>query len=167
MVIATVVVLAADLLMLVAFVVQPSLSREDDGAGRRARGTLEVLRRRAALLAERNRIYAAIRELDFDYSTNKVSDIDYAAQRHALVAQGVETLQQLDALPALDETPAEDPIEAAIVELRSGAAAPAAAAPARKAKGRSKAASGTSFCPRCGKPVQQGDLFCGSCGARL
>jgi hypothetical protein len=145
-------------LMVAAYIVQPFFSnRRGDGRGRAGHRPASVLRRRADLLARRNEIYRAIRDLDFDYQTNKVSDEDYDGQRHALVAQGVEVLQQLDALPVLDESPETDPIEAAVAALRAGAAAPGAAVEAGQA----------GFCGQCGAPVYAGDRFCGACGAAL
>lgn len=164
--IATTLVLIAILILVVAFIARPFLSAGDDEQDRRAdRRAMPVLRERADLLAERNRVYSTLRDLDFDYQTHKVSDEDYAAQRRALVVEGVEILQELDALPALDETPEDDPIEAAVLAMRSGDAPPApaqAAAPSVK-----RGAKAGSFCPNCGKKVKPKDMFCGSCGARL
>lgn len=145
------------LIIVAAFVAQPFFA---PGAGERGSGgrrAASEARQRAELLQERNRLYAAIRDLDFDYKTNKVADDDYALQRHALMAEAVEVLQQLDALPE-DEAPAQaDPIEAAIAALRSGAPVPATTA----------AGQGAAFCPQCGEPVTATDHFCGACGARL
>ncbi len=166
----TIIALVAVLALVLAFVLQPFFTDTDDGTEGRSYRALDEIRQRAALLVERNRIYAAIRTLDFDHSTHKVSDDDYADQRHALVAQGVDVLKQFDTLPPLDETPAYDPIEAALLALRAGGSV-AAAIPVRgrtaRGKGKSKAGGRTSFCPHCGKPVVQGDLFCGLCGNQL
>ena len=146
-------------IVVAAFVVQPFFAgRSEDGARRADRRTAHIVRQRADLLAERNRVYAALRDLEFDYKTNKVADDDYAVQRRQLVAQGVEVLQRLDALPALDETPNADPIEAAIAAVRAGGSPGAAARPDGPAAG---------YCPRCGAPFAEGDRFCGACGARL
>lgn len=142
-----------------AFIAQPFFARRrGERTGQANRRTAVLLRQRADLLAERNRIYAAIRELEFDYATNKLADEDYAAQRRKLYAQGVEVLQKLDALPALDESPAADPIEAWVAALRSGSAVTA------PAQGE---AAQAGFCPQCGTPYQAGDRFCAACGARL
>ncbi len=167
--IATLIVLIAVLLMVLAYVFQPFLTggeTQDEGP---THGSKDELRMRAELLAERNRVYAAIRQLDFDHSTNKIADEDYMAQRHELVAQGVEALKQLDTLPPASEAPADDPVEAAVLAVRLGKPLAKVPTPARKAKakGKSRDAGRTMFCPRCGKPVVQGDLFCGSCGNRL
>ena len=148
----TIILALGALLLVLAFLAQPFISGgAADGAPRATRRTAASLRRRADLLAERNRIYAALRDLDFDYRTNKVSDEDYARQRHALVAEGVEVLQTLDTLP-LDAD--EDPIEHTVQGLLSG---DAPAAPS----------GGAVYCPKCGEPARPGDRFCGECGARL
>jgi len=136
------------------YIAQPFFSKQVGESGSRAgRGTAAQLRLRAELLQRRNEIYAAIRDLDFDYKTNKVSEESYTAERYALVAQGVEVLQQLDTLPVLDES---DPLEAAIAAVRSGQAP--AAIDLDHAGG---------YCPNCGDPVNPGDKFCGGCGAKL
>jgi hypothetical protein len=143
-----------------AFIAQPFLAERRSEGGFGGRRAASVLRQRAGLLAERNRIYSALRDLDFDYKTNKVADEDYTAQRYQLVAAGVDILQQLDGLPALDETPGADPLETAIALLRSGDAAATALSGLA-------ADDAAGFCPACGQPVLAGDRFCGSCGGRL
>jgi hypothetical protein len=157
-------------LMALAYVLWPFLVSSEVRAGRANGGSLDVLRDRADLLAERNRVYAAIRALDFDHSTNKIADDDYTAERHQLVAMGVELLKHIDGLMPLDESPADDPIEATVIALRRGGVA-LAAAPGRarrlKGKGHKKASGRVSFCPRCGKPTVPADRFCGSCGVQI
>lgn len=149
----TVILGLGALLLVLAFVAQPFVSGASaDSAPRAARRSAAALRRRADLLAERNRIYAALRDLDFDYRTNKVSDDDYARQRHALVAEGVEVLQMLDTLPAPDAD--DDPVEHSVQGLQRGDEIPAAAGARR-------------HCPNCGAAARPGDRFCGECGARL
>jgi hypothetical protein len=137
---ATLLVLIALLLMVLAYVFQPFLAGAGGPSRRGSRGALDVLRRRADLLAERNRIYTAIGDLDFDYQTNKVSDEDYAAQRRQLVTQGVELLQHIDALPAPGDKIQADPIEAALAALRGDSKAQAAPrrAAAKKRKGTAR-----------------------------
>lgn len=145
--------------IVVAFVAQPFFARRSREQAQQAdRRTAALLRQRAELLAERNRIYAAIRELEFDYATNKLADEDYAEQRRKLYVRGVEVLQRLDALPALDESPEADPIEALVASLRGGGSV-AVPAPDGGAQ--------AGFCPQCGAPHQAGDRFCGACGAKL
>ena len=122
------------------YIAQPLFSKQvGEGGGRAGHGTAAQLRLRAELLRRRNEIYAAIRDLDFDYKTNKVSEESYTAERYALVAQGVEVLQQIDTLPAPDEN---DPLEAAVAAVRSGQS-PAAIDPDHADR----------YCPNCGEPA--------------
>ncbi len=150
------------MIVVVTFVAQPFFTARGSGeTAHGSQGSVQLLRRRAELLTQRNRIYSAITELDFDYRTNKVSDEDYQEQRMRLVAEGVGVLQQIDALPAAGGTPEDDAIEAAVRALRGGvepAGAPIIAGDAQPAAG---------FCPNCGAPAVPGDKFCGACGAQL
>jgi len=107
-------------IIVLAYIVQPFFSPRSEGAEGRGRPGRSILRQQADLLAERNRVYAALRDLEFEHQTNKLSDEDYAEQRYRLIAQGVELLQQLDRLPSLYEAPEDDPIEAAILTYRKG-----------------------------------------------
>jgi len=158
----TTLVLIVVLLMAGAYIAQPFVAGEGQSAGRRTRSA-GTLRDRATLLAERNQTYAALRDLDFDFQTNKVAEQDYAIQRKQLVAEGVEILQMLDHLPPLNETPDSDPIEAAAASLRSGDAP--VAAPASGAE--QQPAGKKKVCPRCGQKIAAADKFCGKCGYRL
>lgn len=154
----------AAVLFVGAFIAQPFFNAEGgERAGRERRRAASALRQRADLLAERNRVYAAIRDLDFDYKTNKVSDEEYAEQRYRLVAEGVEILQMLDALPAADD-PAADPLEAMIARYRRGEGMVPAPEPA---PARAATARAARYCSQCGAAAQADDRFCGSCGTRL
>lgn len=118
-------------------------------------------RKQASLLAERQEIYEALRDLDFEYKTHKVAQDDYATQRYQLVARGVEILETLDALPSTNGTAPVDPIEAAIAAFRSGTPAP------EQVQVLASSEEAAGFCPQCGQPVSADDHFCGSCGATL
>jgi len=152
-------------LLVAALLVQPFFAGggfDEDARG--SRRTAAVLRERADLMAARNQLYAALRDLDFDYQTNKVSEEDYGVQRHQLVAQGVEILQQLDGLPDTDAVPDVDFIEMAVAALHAnGHSAAPVAAPARQ----KVPAGAAGFCPNCGNAVSRSDKFCGSCGTKL
>jgi hypothetical protein len=145
------------------FIAQPFFSTRRTIAGGGGRQTASDFRQQAALFAERNRIYAALRDLDFDFKTNKFSDEHYAAERYQLVAQGIEVLQKLDGLPVFDQTPEEDSIEMAIAAIRAGREIDETlfddgAEPTGEAAG---------YCPNCGEPHYTGDRFCGECGTKL
>src|SRR5512143_1220533 len=73
-------------------------------------------------LAERDAVYTAIRDLDFDFQTGKLLEADYRAMRDKYTARGVEILKEVDTLDKEGKTPAAvaDEIEAA-VQARRGA----------------------------------------------
>jgi hypothetical protein len=137
------------------------------------------------LIARRDIILNALRDLDFDHATGKIADDDYAPQRAQLVAQGVAVLKQLDELGAVGERlqpgadrieqavaarrrarrdgegESDDPIEAAIAARRRSASAPVSASGAVGAP-----LQGVT-CPHCGAAAQAGDRFCSRCGQSL
>ena len=63
---------------------------------------------RLRLLDERDRALAALKELEFDHRTGKISEADYAALVGALRAEAAAALAALDAVRAdgLPQTPA-------------------------------------------------------------
>lgn len=86
---------------------------------------------------EREAVYAALRDLEHDHETAKVSDEDYAAMRQDLRARAAALLRT----------------EGEIARASVPAATPEApACPA---------------CPACGAGARAGDRFCARCGARL
>ncbi len=141
------------LLLLVAFIVARPLieGRRLDEAGPTPADDL---------LAEREGILAALRDLDFDHAMGKIADEDYAPQRAQLVARGVEALKQLERLGV------EDAIEQAIAARRK-------ARPAREAEAfdftsfRSGVVRAEAACPNCGRLTHPEDKFCAQCGAKL
>jgi len=177
------------LLLGVAFVIaQPLLERKSAPA--------EPVAEAEALLAERENILSALRDLDFDHATGKITTEDYTPQRAKLVAEGAAVLRQLDRLSAGSPAPepAEDEIERAIAARRKVAAPRMSAAPSptngarptaidldaqieiavaarRQASAEqpapASAAPANRFCPQCGSPVQPDDRFCAGCGAKL
>ncbi len=107
-------VLAAVLLSL-AYVIRPVVAHRAPAERPPAPLSSTDLRRRAVLLADRGRLYTAIRVLDADHRAGKVSLELYRARRRALVEEAVQVLIDLDALP----DPGNDPIEAAVRALRA------------------------------------------------
>jgi hypothetical protein len=157
----TALLAVAAVIVVAAYIVQPFFGqRAESGGAGAAQRLAPLLREQSDLLEARNQVYQEIRDLDFDYKTNKVSDADYNVQRYQLVARGVEILQGLDALPTFEEAVDHGRIEQAVLAVRRGAEA---APPSQE----DAPPSGTGFCPQCGTPFTEADRFCGTCGARL
>jgi hypothetical protein len=147
-------VLITVLILVVAYIIRPFVAPQVDEQEKPVRRrSASPLRHRANLLAERNRVYRALRDLDFDHQTNKIADDEYAVQRRGLMAEGVGILKSLDQLN-VDESPEADPVEASLAARRRSGASPA---PAQAA----------AHCPQCGTKATLGDAFCGHCGASL
>ncbi|MCL4527824.1 MAG: zinc ribbon domain-containing protein [Chloroflexi bacterium] len=156
----------------------------DNRTRRPSAGTQET----SSLMAERDRIINALRELDFDFRLGKIPEEDYPVQRTDLLQKGAEVLKKLDALaPSSPLRPsptgrengsegnnAEDRLEKAVAARRADAAKAKAASvsdddiesllAARRKEHKTKSAG---FCPRCGKSVMVSDHFCPSCGKAL
>jgi hypothetical protein len=111
-------------------------------------------------------ILSALRDLDFDFKTGKISEEDYTPLRTHLVA---EVAQYMEA-----EEKREEQLEALIQTRRTAQKADATChhcGASMQADQRfcSKcgSAAGSEPCPSCGKNNQTGDLFCASCGTKL
>ena len=79
----------------VAFVAKPFL-REPAPRSDRLDELGEADRRRLELVEERDRALAALKELEFDHRTGKVSDVDYRAQVGPLRRRAAEALKALE-----------------------------------------------------------------------
>jgi hypothetical protein len=113
------------------FVSRPFLEKNKKGVKATASGVES---------GQREAVLAALRDLDFDFKTGKISDEDYQPLRTQLLIQAAQHME-------LDKKDDEQ-LEALIQSRR---------------KLQSKQAS----CPSCGKKIVVGDSFCSSCGARL
>lgn len=105
------------------------------------------------LASARNSVFEAIRDLEFDRATDKLSDADYHSMRARYDAQAAQVLQKMDAL------------ETAQVKRGAGIKV-AGGKPAAKATSLESAAK-KSYCGHCGAKVEAGDHFCPVCGTRL
>jgi hypothetical protein len=79
----------------VVFVARPFL-RDPAPASDRLDELSPEARQRLALAEERDRALAALKELEFDHRTGKVSDEDYRAQVGPLRRQAAEVLRALE-----------------------------------------------------------------------
>jgi len=136
----------------------------------RVRAVRGVNQAASTLMAERDRVLAALQELDFDRTLGKVSEEEYPVQREALLKRGADILRQLDELQTAKAAvePARKPAPKPETKMAVSASASdddledliAARRAARKEK------TG-GFCPQCGTPVLLSDRFCPKCGHSL
>ena len=80
----------------VLFVARPFLRDPAPGESDRLDEPGELERRRLDLVEERDRTLAALKELEFDHRTGKVSDDDYRALVGPLRRRAAETLRALE-----------------------------------------------------------------------
>jgi hypothetical protein len=92
------VLLAVACVLLVA---RPFL-RDPQPADDRLDQPAEREQERIALAEERDRALAALKELEFDHRTGKISDEDYRAQVGPMRRRAAETLRALDPEPRKD-----------------------------------------------------------------
>ena len=129
----------------------------------RLRAVRTVDQTASTLMAERDRVLAALQELDFDRALGKISEEEYPTQREALVKRGADILRQLDERQAAK--PAAEPARKPAVQ----SPAPAVSSDddledliaARRSVRKEKTGG---FCPQCGTPILISDRFCPKCG---
>jgi hypothetical protein len=131
------------------------------------------------LLAERDGVYATLRDMELDRELGKLDERDYAVLHDKYMNRAGVILKELDALRGKGETEqASAEIEREVAALRKGTAgvpeAEARAAEARrKSGGADRPASSVKRqenelrCANCGRPYQAGDKFCARCGHSL
>jgi hypothetical protein len=98
--------IVAVLIVALPFLRRPGLSPAEDRLGEPD----ELERRRLELAEERDRVLAALKELEFDHRTGKVSDEDYRALVGPLRRRAAEVLRALE--PRSRETEAEKRVRA-------------------------------------------------------
>jgi hypothetical protein len=117
-------------------------------------------RSRALWTMRRDRAMAAVKELDFDFQSGKLSDDDYEQLRTQQKALAIAAMQELDALTAAEARGAGRPGGESVTEAGASVGAAAGA-------GASDEPRQLRFCPSCGFKLQPGEKFCGGCGIRL
>ena len=148
---------------------------------------------RDKLMAERNALYATIRDLDFDFQTGKLLEADYRTMRDKYTTRGVEILKELEAMSEVGGRKSEvrgwrsevggqkaevvDEIEVTVQARRKAKPVQVASVEdeieaAVRAR-RQSSIPNTQYpipdlkCPNCGRPVDSSDRFCGKCGASV
>jgi hypothetical protein len=162
---AAVFLLLAVMLLVGLYVAVPFFSR--------VRAVRAVDQAASTLMAERDRVLAALQELDFDRALGKIPEEEYPVQRETLLQRGADILRQLDEHQAAKAS--AEPVRKPVARP---AAAPVAVVPqaaasdddledliaARRSVRKEKTGG---FCPQCGTPVLLSDRFCPKCGHSL
>ena len=108
---------------------------------------------------------SALRDLDFDFRTGKVSDEDYPALRAQLVAEAAKYVDR--------EKEQEDKIESLIRARKAESANEKVCSECGETIGSDVhfcphcGAKTGATCPSCGGTIKAKDVFCTSCGVRL
>ncbi len=117
--------------------------------------------REEALQQSKENVYAAIKEMDFDYQMGKLSEDDYQHLKSQYKNKAVEILQSLDNVNQEKEADLEAAIELEVQQFReqyhTGIEEAEDNAPPTTLK----------FCPQCGGKVLPHSNFCQSCGLSL
>ncbi len=122
------------------------------------------------LLAQRDGVYATLRDLDLDYQLGKLDATDYQARREKYLTRAAVLLQQLDALRGADAAHRDlsEEIEREVAALRRS---PKTNDQRRKTgNGRSSSVlrpRSSVACSNCGRPYASGDRYCAKCGQAL
>ena len=176
-------------LILVLFVVILIVLFVTEPFTRRRRRKVEGSQVLSSLLAERDRVLTALKELDFDNSLGKIPVESYPEQRLSLVQQGAQILRSIDQLAPVPEPLPEpvptgpletgDPVEAFLAARRTRHSADLAVDKvaqaeaqdeaenliARRRQNRTGTGIGTGkFCSHCGRSLLADDRFCPGCG---
>lgn len=115
--------------------------------------------------ARRESLLSAIRDLDFDYKTGKVSEEDYGPLRAQLLVETAGLTRQ--------EQDKDDQLEALIQSRRTHktgsncSQCDAPVAPGQHFCSSCGAPLGSGTCASCGSKIKPGDFFCTSCGKPL
>ncbi|MGE3537252.1 MAG: hypothetical protein AB7N91_07395 [Candidatus Tectimicrobiota bacterium] len=106
----------------------------------------------AALLLQKETLYTALRDLDFDYQTGKVDSQDYAELRQQLENEALQLLRQIDLVDPLARLDAE--IDAQVARVKDATSLLAGQ-------------TSLSGCPHCQAARIQEAHFCPFCGRAL
>lgn len=142
-----------------AFIAYPLFASRQQRLSEKSEG----VERRDDLLKEKQTVYAAIKDLDFEYKTGKLSDEDYAALRESYRARALNILKQIDEPEQAPPSTAEP--GDGVPPVKSGSIAPEGTSATTDTK--VGAAVDALLCVQCGQANPQGSKFCSKCGTPL
>ncbi|HET7011422.1 MAG TPA: zinc ribbon domain-containing protein [Anaerolineales bacterium] len=144
--VATVLVIAAMVILAAAFVTRP-LARDE------GRAVNEDERDLSALYAEQDQVLSLLYDLDTDYAMGKILPEDYERQRAEQVTRGAEVLKEIDRL-ATRRPPGSPPEDMLETRLET-----------EVARIRERLVTSAGYCGNCGNALTAGDRFCARCGS--
>ncbi len=115
---------------------------------------------------QREAVLAALRDLDFDFRTGKVSEEDYQPLRAQLMAEAAQYME----IETKEDEQLEEMIRARRAVQPENLKCEHCEAPIQADQrfcSKCGSAIKNDLCPSCGKKIQAGDLFCASCGSQL
>ena len=117
-------------------------------------------------VGKRDVVLAALRDLDFDFKTGKVSEEDYQPVRNKLMVEAAQYLEQEDKEAERLEALIQSRRKAQQEGTKCGHCDVPVTAGQRFCS-KCGSAVNNELCPACGKNIQADDLFCPSCGNGL
>jgi len=119
----------------------------------------------AELLAKKDEVLRAIKELEFDYQTKKLSETDFQRDNARLRQQAVVLMKRIEEVaPQSDDLDAE--LESLIAQQRR-VDDPVQKNGTEKSETKAEGLAAARFCPECGTPAEPDDNFCARCGTPL
>lgn len=152
------------------FVALPFLKKRIEGISQEVGSQNPIEEGLRRLNSEKESVYSALKEIDFDYSTGKLSKEDYDELENKYKAQAVALLKEIDIIVGktnilgLDEE-----IEKEIRAIRKTELTDDEEIEREIIKARQSLVleNSRSICSVCGNEYRSDDRFCSKCGARL
>jgi len=161
----TLLFLAALASGVVLFVLFPIFARASEVSQR----PTAIAQERRSLSEKKDRLYEAIKDIDFEYQAGKLSDTDYKSVRTDCLAQAAEVIARLEEIDESDAAGAkatEEKDSVAVERSEEPAAGPAPESAPKSAPKSVDVASGPS-CPSCKQQNPAGAEFCMRCGSKM
>ncbi len=165
----TLLFLAALASGVVLFVLFPIFARASEVSQR----PTAIAQERRSLSEKKDRLYEAIKDIDFEYQAGKLSDTDYKSVRTDCLAQAAEVIARLEEIDESDAAGAKatEEKDSVAVDVASGPSCPSCEQknPAGAQFCMSCGSKMTSLanCPQCGTELQKEAHFCTACGVTI
>ena len=117
-------------------------------------------------VGKREVVLAALRDLDFDFKTGKVSEEDYQPVRNQLMAEAAQDLEQEQKQAERLEVLIQSRRKAQHEDTKCGHC-DAPVMVGQRFCSKCGSAVNHELCPSCGKNIKADDIFCPSCGNAL